>query len=61
MAEQEWQEWAIARRRGGVVLAPDGGSTDAGTEVAEDPQDTDAQQASRVVAKPRSQVPVISW
>ena len=25
-AEQEWQEWAIARRRVGTVLAPDGGS-----------------------------------
>lgn len=25
-AEQEWQEWAIARRRVGTVLAPDRGN-----------------------------------
>ncbi|MFI7613429.1 hypothetical protein ACIBP6_19580 [Nonomuraea terrae] len=25
-AEQEWQEWAIARRRVGTVLAPDSGN-----------------------------------
>ncbi|MEU2774552.1 hypothetical protein ABZ646_16825 [Streptomyces sp. NPDC007162] len=53
VAEQEWQEWAIARRRVDVVLAPAGE-----TEVIEDPHDTDAQLVPRVVAKPRSQVPV---
>jgi hypothetical protein len=57
VAEQEWQEWAIARKRVDVVLAPDGGRT-AGTEVTGDSPDADAQPASRVVAKPRSQVPV---
>jgi len=59
VAEQEWQEWAIARRRVDVVLAPDGGSS-ADTEATEEPQDADAdaQSAPRVVAKPRSQVPV---
>jgi len=57
VAEQEWQEWAIARRRVDAVLAPDCGSA-ADAEVTEDPQDADAWQAPRVVAKPRSQVPV---
>lgn len=57
VAEQEWQEWAIARRRVDVVLAPDGGRT-AGTEVTEDVQDTDARPAPRGMVKPRSQVPV---
>ncbi|MFE0732811.1 hypothetical protein [Streptomyces antibioticus] len=47
-AEQEWQEWAIARRRVDTVLAPEGGNT-AGTGVAGDPRDA---------AKPKSQVPV---
>ncbi|MET7853198.1 hypothetical protein ABZT48_34370 [Streptomyces avermitilis] len=56
VAEQEWQEWVIVRRRVDVVLTPDGGST-AGTEVAENVH-ADAQPAPRVVAKPRSQVPV---
>ncbi|MET9388418.1 hypothetical protein ABZY09_47550 [Streptomyces sp. NPDC002928] len=31
-AEQEWQEWVIARRRVDTVLAPDGGDT-AGTKI----------------------------
>jgi hypothetical protein len=57
VAEQEWQEWAIARRRVDAVLSPDGGST-AVTEVTEEPQDTNAQPVPRDMAKPRSQVPV---
>jgi hypothetical protein len=53
-AEEEWQEWAIARRRVGTVLAPDGGST-AVEEVASGPDVVvDTRQAARV----RSQVPV---
>ncbi|MCX4460071.1 hypothetical protein OOK58_56330 [Streptomyces sp. NBC_01728] len=56
-AEQEWQEWAIARKRVDTVLAPDGGST-ADTEATEDPRDADAQSAPRDAAKPKSQVPV---
>jgi hypothetical protein len=56
-AEQEWQEWAIARRRVDTVLAPDGGST-VNTEVTGDPRDADAQSAPRDAAKPKSQVPV---
>lgn len=57
-AEQEWQEWAIARKRvDTVLLAPDGGST-ADTEVTEDPRDADAQSAPRDAAKPKSQVPM---
>ncbi|MCX5345815.1 hypothetical protein [Streptomyces atratus] len=55
VAEQEWQEWAIARRRVDTVLAPDGGGT-ADTEDAPGPGDA---------AKPKSQVPVwregLSW
>ncbi|WP_406421038.1 hypothetical protein OH809_20585 [Streptomyces sp. NBC_00873] len=55
VAEQEWQEWAIARRRVDTVLAPDGGGT-ADTEDAPGPRDA---------AKPKSQVPVwregLSW
>lgn len=57
VVEQEWQEWAIARRRVDTVLAPDGGST-ADTEVASDPRDADAQSAPAAAAKPKSQVPV---
>ncbi|WP_369254292.1 hypothetical protein [Streptomyces sp. R35] len=53
-AEEEWQEWAIARRRVGTVLAPDGGST-AVEEVASGPV---AGSASRQAARARSQVPV---
>ncbi|MER5917647.1 hypothetical protein ABT124_46910 [Streptomyces sp. NPDC001982] len=56
-AEQERQEWAIARMRVDTVLAPDGGST-ADTEVALGPRDADAQSAPRDAAKPKSQVPV---
>ncbi|KOV49885.1 hypothetical protein ADL00_45220 [Streptomyces sp. AS58] len=56
-AEQEWQEWAIARKRVDTVLAPDGGST-AETEGTEDPRDADVQPTPRDAAKPRSQVPM---
>ncbi|WSB30832.1 hypothetical protein OIE49_36075 [Streptomyces sp. NBC_01788] len=47
-AEQEWQGWAIARRRVDTVLAPDSGNT-ADAEVTEDP---------RHAARSKSQVPV---
>ncbi|MEV8563968.1 hypothetical protein AB0478_48430 [Streptomyces sp. NPDC051917] len=57
VAEQEWQEWAIARKRVGTVLAPDDGTTP-GTEVTPDPRDADAQSAPRDAVKPKSQVPV---
>ncbi|TQE36491.1 hypothetical protein Sipo8835_10055 [Streptomyces ipomoeae] len=56
-AEQEWQEWAIARRRVDTVLAPDGDNA-ADTEVTEDPRDADAPPVPRDAAKPKSQVPV---
>ena len=56
-AEQEWQEWAIARRRVDTVLAPHGGNT-AGTEVTEDPQVAGAPPQPRDAAKPKSQVPM---
>jgi hypothetical protein len=57
VAEQEWQEWAIARRRVDTVLDPDDGTTP-DTEVTPDPWDADAQSAPRDAAKPKSQVPV---
>ncbi|MFJ6186170.1 hypothetical protein [Streptomyces sp. NPDC092295] len=62
VAEQEWQEWAIARRRVDTVPAPDDGNT-AGTEVTEDPRDADAPPEPRAAAKPKSQVsvPVPVW
>jgi hypothetical protein len=53
-AEEEWQEWAIARRRVGTVLAPDGGSI-AVEEVVSGPV---AGSTSRQAARARSQVPV---
>jgi hypothetical protein len=56
-AEQEWQEWAIARRRVDTVLAPDGGNA-AGTEVTEDPRDADAPPEPKDAARPKSRVPV---
>ncbi|MEO3756647.1 hypothetical protein [Streptomyces sp. B6B3] len=63
-AEQEWQEWAIARRRVDTVLAPDVSST-AATEVALDPRGADVPSVPRDAAKPKSQVPVwregLSW
>jgi hypothetical protein len=56
-AEQEWQEWAIARRRVNTVLDPDDGAAP-DTEVIPDPRDADAQSAPRDAAKAKSQVPV---
>jgi hypothetical protein len=56
-AEQEWQEWAIACRRVGAVLAPDDGNI-AGQEAAPGPRDADARSATGPVAKPKSQVPM---
>ncbi|MGA5141239.1 hypothetical protein [Streptomyces azureus] len=56
-AEQEWQEWAIARRRVDTVLAPDVGTT-ADAEITDDSRDADAQSAPRDAAKAKSQVPM---
>jgi hypothetical protein len=57
MAEEEWQEWVIARRRVDTVLAP--GNATVGTEVTRDPEDVGTQPAPPGDAvKPRSQVPV---
>jgi hypothetical protein len=56
-AEQEWQEWLIARRRVDTVLAPeDGNTTD--TEVGPDPRGGNAQSEPGDAAKPKSQVPM---
>ncbi|MFF0516801.1 hypothetical protein [Streptomyces sp. NPDC004250] len=55
-AEQEWQEWVIARRRVGDVLTPDTGT--AAVEVAQETRDTDAQAVVRDAVKAKSQVPV---
>ncbi|MER5396135.1 hypothetical protein [Streptomyces sp. NPDC002599] len=57
VAELEWQEWVIARRRVDAVPAPDGGDTD-GTEVGPDPQAAGARSAPRDAVKPKSMVPV---
>ncbi|MDQ0605273.1 hypothetical protein QF037_009618 [Streptomyces canus] len=57
LAELEWQEWVIARRRVDAVLAPDGGGSTAGTEVP-DPRAAGVPSAPRDAAKPKSQVPV---
>ncbi|WP_405554733.1 hypothetical protein OHV08_12270 [Streptomyces canus] len=56
-AEQEWREWAIARRRVDTVLAPDGADT-AEAEATADPQNADAPPTARDAAKPKTQVPV---
>ncbi|WP_406840850.1 hypothetical protein ACICHK_39960 [Streptomyces sp. AHU1] len=56
-AEQEWQEWVIARRRVGTVLAPGDGNT-VGQEAAPGPQDADTCSAPGQAAKSKSQVPV---
>jgi hypothetical protein len=56
-AEQEWQEWVIARRRVGTVLAPDGGGI-ADEKAASGPRDADVRSAPGEAAKPKSQVPV---
>ncbi|MEV7130518.1 hypothetical protein [Streptomyces sp. NPDC093260] len=55
-AEQEWQEWVIARRRVGDVLTPDTGT--AAVAVVQETRDTDAQVVVRDAAKAKSQVPV---
>jgi hypothetical protein len=57
VAELEWQEWVIARRRVDAVLAPDCGST-ADTEDVPDPRAAGGPSAPRDAAKPKSQVPV---
>ncbi len=51
-AEQEWQEWAIARRRVGTVLASDGGNI-ADEKAVLGPRDADARPGPRQAAKPR--------
>jgi hypothetical protein len=56
-AEEEWQEWAIARRRVGTVLAPGGGNI-AGEEAARGPREADTCSVPRQAAQPKSQVPV---
>ncbi|MFD7499033.1 hypothetical protein ACFV8T_43380 [Streptomyces sp. NPDC059832] len=56
-AEEEWQEWAIARRRVGTVLGSDGGNI-AGEKGAPSPRDVDVCSAPGQAAKPKSQVPV---
>jgi hypothetical protein len=56
VAEEEWQEWVVARRRVDAVLAPGAGTVD--TEVAPDPSDADAPSPAGKAVKPRSQVPV---
>ncbi|GAA2355112.1 hypothetical protein [Streptomyces violaceusniger] len=56
-AEQKWQEWAIARRRVGTVLAPDDGNI-ADEEAVPGPRDAETRSAPRQAAKPKSQVPV---
>lgn len=57
VAELEWQEWVIARRRVDAVLAPDGDDT-ADTEIIPDVRDGDASSPPRDAVKPKSQVPV---
>ena len=57
VAELEWQEWVIARRRVDAVLAPDFGST-ADTEDVADPRAAGGPPTSRDAARPKSQVPV---
>ncbi len=56
VAEQDWQEWAVARRRVDAVLAPGAGT--ASTEAASDVRDADALSAPGDAVKRRSQVPV---
>ncbi|MFF7868882.1 hypothetical protein ACFZCT_20815 [Streptomyces qaidamensis] len=56
-AEEEWQEWVIARRRVDTVLAPDG-ATDAGPRAVAGPREVDRQPASRDAARPKTRVPV---
>jgi hypothetical protein len=56
-AEQEWQEWVVARRRVDAVLTRDGGST-ADAEASRGLRDADAVPPPRDAVKPRSQVPM---
>ncbi|MFF3091817.1 hypothetical protein ACFVRB_43325 [Streptomyces nojiriensis] len=56
-AEEEWQEWAIARRQVDTVLAPDSAG-DASPRAAAGPREADRQPASRDAANPKWQVPV---
>ncbi|MCW8122462.1 hypothetical protein ACN6K6_001132 [Streptomyces violaceoruber] len=56
-AEEEGQEWVIARRRVDTVLAPDC-AADAGPQAAAGPQDRGTQPTFRDGTKPRTQVPV---
>ncbi|SOE19238.1 hypothetical protein [Streptomyces sp. OK228] len=56
-AEEEWQEWVIARRRVDTVLAPDS-AADAGPRAAAGPREAGKQPASCDAANPGSQVPV---
>jgi hypothetical protein len=57
VAELEWQEWVVARRRVDAVPAPDCGST-ADTQDVPDPRAAGGPSAPRESAKPKSQVPV---
>jgi hypothetical protein len=57
VAELEWHEWAVARRRVDTVLAPNDGAT-AEAELTAEPRDVQVQPALRDSAKPKSQVPV---
>ncbi|MFD5193186.1 hypothetical protein ACFWMU_34640 [Streptomyces sp. NPDC058357] len=57
VAELEWQEWVIARRRVDAVLAADCGST-ADTEDVPDPRAAGGPSVPRHSAKPKPQVPV---
>jgi hypothetical protein len=56
-AEEEWQEWVIARRRVDTVLAPDCGER-AEVDAAAAGQGAVAPLAPRDAVKPKSQVPV---
>lgn len=49
LAEEEWQEWVIARRRVDTVLPPDS-AADAGPRAAAGPREADRQLASRDAA-----------
>ncbi|MFI0718289.1 hypothetical protein [Streptomyces sp. NPDC021224] len=57
VAEVEWREWVIARRRVDTVLAPGGGDA-AEAEIIPGVRDADAPPAPGDAVKPKSQVPV---
>ncbi|WP_405550262.1 hypothetical protein OG215_35825 [Streptomyces globisporus] len=57
LAELEWQEWVIARRRVDTVLDPGGGQA-VGTEAAPELRDAAEKPVPEGAAKPKSQVPV---